>query len=94
MKTLKSYTWNKRLAFYFILNFEISPIISCLENAFRRAEVKGGELRKNKVAIHLFTCFYLHAFYLCFDYHSIVCLKVCLYVNGQDYFRIKLNLEF
>lgn len=57
MKTLKSYTW-KRLAFYFRLNFEISPIISCLENAFRRAEVKGGELRKRKVAIHLFTFIY------------------------------------
>lgn len=94
-KILKSYTWNKRLYFYFRLNFKMSPIISCLKTTFRRAEVKGGELRKSKVAIHLFTCFYLHAiFSLCFYYHSIVCLKLCLYINGQDYFRIILNLEF
>lgn len=83
MKILNSYTWNKRLYFCFRLNFKISPIISCLENTLRRAEVKGGELRKSKVAIYLFTYFYLQAiFSLCFDYHSIGCLKLCLYVNA------------
>lgn len=64
MKILKSDTWSKRLSFYFRLNFEISPIISCLDNPFRRAEVKDGELRKSKVAIHLFTCYYLKTIFV------------------------------
>lgn len=99
----KSYTLNKRFCFHFRLNFKMSPIISCLQNAFRRAEVRGGELgRRRKVAFfhsffschsffHLLSSIHLLLFVFWLPWYSLP-WSVPLYVNGQACFRISLRV--